>query len=145
MNARAEWRRPFSRRTVLTLIWAAAFVILGLVGLRSHSVEPVTVDIPVTTEAQAVASSFEPSASQQVTVPGGDERVAPNIVERSWHLDVVTLCVLTMLVTLVLIALFVRYPWMLLRPNRMSDVPQALPREPARRRPLLLLLSVSRI
>lgn len=145
MNARADRRRPFSRRTVLTLIWAAAFVILGLVGLRSHSVEPVTFDIPVAAEAQAVGSSFEPSASQQITVPGGDERIAPNIVERSWHLDAVTLCVLTMLVTLVLIALFVRYPWMLLRPNRMSDVPQALPREPERSRPLLLLLSVSRI
>ena len=139
MSARVASRRPLSRRAILTLVWVGAFVILGLVGLRAHSAELASVPAI----AESAASSTTASAAPGDTIVEGGEHAAHGSVQ-SWHLDLIAICMLTMLATLMLVVLFTRRPWLQLRLGRIREWAVALPRAPARPQPLLLLHSISR-
>lgn len=139
MGARSAARRPLSRRALLTLVWVGAFVVLGLVGLRAHSTELASVLVV----AEAAASSTAASAAPGDTIVEGGEHAAHGSVQ-SWHLDLIAICMLTMLATLMLVVLFTRRPWLQLRLGRIREWAVALPRAPARPQPLLLLHSISR-
>lgn len=141
MSAGVASRRPLSRRAILTLVWVGAFVILGLVGLRAHSAELSSV--PVIAEASAITSATTPSTASTATLVEGGEHAAHGSVQ-SWHLDLIAICMLTMLATLMLVVLFTRRPWLQLRLGRIREWAVALPRAPARPQPLLLLHSISR-
>lgn len=139
MGARSTARRPLSRRALLTLVWVGAFVILGLVGLRAHSAELASV--PAIAESEA--SSTTASAAPGDTIVEGGEHAAHGSVQ-SWHLDLLAICMLSMLATLMLFVLFTRRPWLQQRLGRLRDWAVTLPRAPARQQPLLLLHSISR-
>ena len=141
MSARVASRRPLSRRAILTLVWVGAFVILGLVGLRAHSAELSSV--PVIAEASAITSATTPSTASTATLVEGGEHAAHGSVQ-SWHLDLLAICMLSMLATLMLFVLFTRRTWLQRRIGRLRDWVVALPRAPARPQPLLLLHSISR-
>ncbi|GAA2186005.1 hypothetical protein GCM10009786_04830 [Leucobacter alluvii] len=139
MGARSAARRPLSRRALLTLVWVGAFVVLGLAGLRAHSTELASVPVV----AEGAASSTTASAAPGDTIVEGGELAAHGSVQ-SWHLDLLTVCMLSMLATLMLFVLFTRRPWLQQRLGRIRDWAVALPRAPARPQPLLLLHSISR-
>lgn len=136
--------RPCSRRAVLTLVWVGAFVILGLVGLRLHGAEAIGTEAPAAVAAQAVTEDPKISTAQAPLPGDGNAHTADNDLQQSWHFDLVTICVLIMLATMILVALFIRRPWLLHRPSRLRERAMSLPRAPTRQRPLLLLLSISR-
>lgn len=139
-NARFQ---PFARRTVLILICASAFVILGLVGLRFHSAE-LGVTFPVVTELQSSTNGTDASVAPHASAGGSKEVNAPGDLQSTWHLDLLTICVLTLMAIMVLRALFGRHPWRLPRSGRTHDLLRSPQSPPLRPRPLLLLLSISR-
>ncbi|CAG7619801.1 hypothetical protein ACFPZL_00590 [Leucobacter soli] len=141
MGARLASRRPLSRRALLTFVWVGAFVILGLVGLRAHSVELSSV--PVIAEASSATSTSTSATAATATLVEGSEHATHGSVQ-SWHLDLLAICMLTMLATLLLVVLFTRRPWLQVRLGRLREWAVALPRAPARPQPLLLLHSISR-
>ena len=138
-GARSAARRPLSRRALLTLIWVGAFVILGLVGLRAHSAELAIVPVV----ADASASSSTASATPGATFVEEGEHAAHGSVQ-SWHLDLLAICMLGMLATLMLVVHFTRRPWLHLRLGRLREWVVVLPRTPKRPQPLLLFHSISR-
>lgn len=138
-GARSAARRPLSRHTLLTHVWVGAFVILGLVGLRAHGAELAFV--PVVAEASA-SNSTASAASGDTFIEGGEH--AANGGVQSWHLDLLAICMLGMLATLMLVVLFTRRPWLQVRIGRIHEWAVALPRAPARPQSLLLLHSISR-
>lgn len=139
MGARVASPQPLSRRALLTLIWVVAFVILGLVGLRSHSAE--LGGVPVVTETSTSTSIA--SAAHGATIVEVNEAASHGSVQ-NWHLDLLAICMLTMLATIMLVVLFTRRPWLQVRLGRIREWAVALPRAPARPQSLLLLHSISR-
>lgn len=133
-------RRPLSRRALLTFLWVGAFVILGLVGLRAHSAE--VANSPIVAESMASSSALV-AVPDDTIVEGGEHATHSGWL--SQHLDLLSLCMLSMLVTLTLIVLFTRRPWLQWRFGRIFAWVVALPCAPARSQPLLLLHSISRI
>lgn len=144
MSAYPAVSRPYSRRAILALVWAAAFIILGLVGLRLHSAEATTADTPVAVEAPVLAGNSTISTAPQLGPQITHHEASPSSLTQSWHVDLVTICVLTMLATMLLVALFSRRPWLQQSLGRLRELAPSRPRGPTRQPPLLLLLSISR-
>lgn len=138
-GARSVMQKPLSRRALLTFVWVGAFVILGLVGLRAHSAELVS--IPVVAETTASTNTLSVTSGDTL-VEGGEHSTHDSW--QGWHLDLLLICMLSMLATLILLVLFNRRPWLQWRLGRILDWVVALPRAPVRSQPLLLLHSISR-
>lgn len=141
MDARSATRRPLSRRALLTFVWVGAFVILGLVGLRLHSAEAV--GVPVVAQAPTVAEISESAASVPVASDGEKHTAHGNLLQ-SWHLDLLAICMLAMLASMLLLVLFLRRPCQRPHLRRLRELAVEFPRAPDRTQPLLLLLSISR-
>lgn len=137
-------RRPLSRRAALTLLLAVAFVILGLVGLRLHGATTVNFDVPLVAEAQMVTENTNPSIFPQASILNEVDHPIQSSLGGS-HLDILAICVLTLLASIMLVVLLHRRIWKLLRAVRICMQVRELSGEPARHRPLLLLLSISRV
>lgn len=131
-----------SRHTLLTLVWVGAFFILGMLGLQIHSAE--TASVLVTPETQKTAEISESVAPVPVT---SDEEIhaVHGLSPQSWHLDLLVICALIIMAGILPFVTSLRHPWQRphLRPLREPVV--SVPRTTIWSRPLLLLLSISRI
>lgn len=139
MGAGVRSQQPLSRYALLTLVWVGAFIVLGLFGLRAHSAE--LGGLPVGAET-STSTSVAPAAPDAMSVEGNEHASHGNV--QNWHLDLLAICMLTMLATIMLVVLFARRHWPQVRLGRLHKWAVALPRAPARPHSLLLLHSISR-
>lgn len=139
MDARLSARRQLSRRSLLTFIWVGAFIVLGLVGFRAHGTEPISVPVVVGTAAHTTVS-----AGPGVSLAGGDDHASHGNAQNP-HIDILAVCMLSMLATLMLIVFFAKRHILLQPLGRIRLWAVPLPRAPARPKRLLLLHSISRI
>lgn len=147
MSVPVSPRRPFSSRAILVLVWAASFVVLGLIGVRLHGSESVSYAAAATAVPQSVVEAVEPGASpatahEAVLEQGSGAASEPAGAGR---LDLLIFCAIALLIALALLApLALRsLQSILVVPRRERAGPVGSPS--VRQRPLYLLFAVSRI
>lgn len=155
MRTRSAGRNLFSRNTVLSFFGVLSFLVLGLLGTHLHGADPVPqisqsqpslvgVSGVVSTPELANLASESVAMAAAAAVPHVDVGPAQHAFQGIASLDIITACMLALIMALVLVAFSLRRSGLAVRADGAAAPLPATRISPTPSRPLFLLHSISR-
>lgn len=156
MRTRSAGRNLFSRNTVLSFIGVVSFLILSLLGTHLHGADPVA-QISLTQTSPVEVSGAATTPALERPTPSTSEAAAPaaaaphidvgsklHVFQGVVNLEIITACMLALIMTLVLVTFSLRHSRIAMRAGTVAvPLPASwLLLEP--KRSLFLLHSISR-